>query len=65
MRAKITAIRAGIAYAVSVFIAGFALGTLRVKSTFLAQYGTPSGLIGLAAQIVFALFPLLQAWRPR
>ncbi len=34
-------------------------------SAFLTQYGTAPALIGLAAQVAFALFPLVQVWRPR
>ena len=29
----------------------------------LATYGTLSGAIGLAAQVIFALFPVMQGWR--
>jgi len=29
----------------------------------LAMYKLPSGAIGLAAQVIFAIFPILQVWR--
>ena len=29
----------------------------------LAGYGSAAGVIGLAAQVVFATFPVLQVWR--
>ena len=29
----------------------------------LAAYGSPAGAIGLAAQVIFALFPVIQVWR--
>jgi hypothetical protein len=29
----------------------------------LAMYKSPSGAIGLAAQVIFAIFPVLQVWR--
>jgi hypothetical protein len=29
----------------------------------LASYGSPSGAIGLAAQVIFAVFPVIQGWR--
>ena len=29
----------------------------------LASYGSPSGAIGLAAQVIFAMFPVIQGWR--
>ena len=29
----------------------------------LAIYKSPSGAIGLAAQVIFAIFPVLQVWR--
>ena len=29
----------------------------------LAGYGSPSGAIGLAAQVIFAMFPVIQVWR--
>lgn len=45
-------------FAVSVFIFG------KAASAFFPEYGTPAGAIGLAAQIGFALFPLVQACRP-
>ena len=28
----------------------------------LAAYGSPAGAIGLAAQIIFAMFPVIQVW---
>jgi len=29
----------------------------------LAGYGSPSGAIGLAAQVIFAMFSVIQVWR--
>ena len=29
----------------------------------LAAYGSPAGAIGLAAQVIFAIFPVIQVWR--
>ena len=29
----------------------------------LAAYGSPAGAIGLAAQVIFAMFPVIQVWR--
>ena len=29
----------------------------------LASYGSPAGVIGLAAQVIFAIFPIIQIWR--
>jgi hypothetical protein len=29
----------------------------------LVTYGSPSGAIGLAAQVIFAMFPIIQVWR--
>jgi hypothetical protein len=29
----------------------------------LAMYKSPSGAIGLAAQVIFAMFPVIQGWR--
>jgi hypothetical protein len=29
----------------------------------LATYGSPSGAIGLFAQVIFATFPVIQVWR--
>jgi hypothetical protein len=29
----------------------------------LASYGSPSGAIGLGAQVIFAMFPVIQGWR--
>jgi len=28
-----------------------------------AAYGSPAGGIGLAAQVIFATFPVIQVWR--
>jgi hypothetical protein len=46
--------------------AEFALGGLvfgRPMGEQLAGYGSVPGVIGLAAQIVFAAFPIVQVWR--
>jgi hypothetical protein len=46
--------------------AEFALGWFgfgRSSTEQLASYGSAPGVIGLAAQIVFATFPLAQIWR--
>jgi hypothetical protein len=45
----------------------FALGSLtfgRSGAEQLAAYGSAPGGIGLAAQVVFATFPVVQIWRP-
>jgi hypothetical protein len=31
----------------------------------LASYGSPSGAIGLAAQVIFAMFPVIRVWASR
>jgi hypothetical protein len=46
--------------------AEFALGGLafgRSAGEQVAAYGSAAGAIGLAAQIVFGLFPVVQVWR--
>jgi hypothetical protein len=46
--------------------AEFALGGLvfgRSMAQQLVAYGSAAGAIGLAAQIVFAAFPVVQVWR--
>ncbi len=44
-------------YSLSAFVLG------RSLSDFLASYGQPEALLGLAGQIIFATFPLFR-WRP-
>ena len=41
------------------------LGTVLSRSLAdqLAKYGSPAGAIGLAAQVTFATFPIIQVWR--
>jgi hypothetical protein len=40
---------------------GAVLGRLLVDQV--AAYGSPAGAIGLAAQVIFATFPVIQIWR--
>jgi hypothetical protein len=42
----------------------FALGAVLSRSLAhqLAAYGSPAGAIGLAAQVIFAMFPVIQVW---
>ena len=35
----------------------------RSKANQLAAYGSLAGAIGLAAQVIFAMFPVIQGWR--
>ena len=47
-------------------LAEVGLGALFGRSLVdqLASYGSPSGAIGLAAQLIFAMFPVIQVrWR--
>src|SRR5947209_784739 len=56
----------GVVAFVVLMTAEFALGRLafgRPMSQQLAAYGEAPGAIGLAAQIVFATFPVVQVWR--
>ena len=45
--------------------AEFGLGTVFGRSPVnqIAAYKSPPGAIGLAAQLIFAMFPLIQVWR--
>jgi hypothetical protein len=55
------------AVAFAVLIAAeFALGWFgfgRSPTEQLASYGSAPGVIGLAAQVMFAVFPIVQVWR--
>jgi hypothetical protein len=46
---------------------GLAAVFRRTLADQLATYGSPAGTIGLAAQVIFAMFPVVQVWgaRPR
>jgi hypothetical protein len=35
----------------------------RSAAGFVAAFSSPAGAIGFAAQVVFALFPIVQVWR--
>lgn len=54
----------GVAFLV-LMLAEFGLGLMigRLPAEQIAAYGSLSGALGLAAQVVFALFPLVQVWR--
>jgi hypothetical protein len=45
--------------------AEFGLGSVlgRTLADQLATYGSLAGAIGLAAQVIFAMFPFIQVWR--
>jgi hypothetical protein len=42
---------------------GLGAGLGRSLVDQIAAYGSPPGAIGLAAQVVFATFPVIQVWR--
>ena len=45
--------------------AEFGLGAVLSRSLVdqLAEYGSAAGAIGLAGQVIFAIFPVVQVWR--
>ena len=64
-RIGLRSLMGGIAFVVLI-AAEFALGGVvfgRQVGEQLAAYGSVAGAIGLAAQIVFATFPVMQIWR--